>query len=63
MSKYGKCSRCGTELEPVWFTENEYTKNMVKTGRTRLAVSHLTCKKCLNNECVDDSFDRPWRNN
>lgn len=64
-SKYGTCS-CGGELKPIFFEEEE-TKivngTMIKTGRTRMAVSHLVCDECLRNKCVDDSFDGPWHNN
>lgn len=60
---YGFCDRCGGTLIPVWFIEEE-TKiehgNMYKTGRRRQACSHLVCGECLNNVCVDDSFDGPW---
>ena len=60
---YGKCSRCGSDLKPIWFTEEE-TKfaygYMYKTGRKRMAVSHLECPDCFNVECVDDSFDGNW---
>lgn len=54
--KYGNCSECGSSLIPVWFIEEEY-----ETGRTRKAVDYLFCPNCLNKECVDDSFDGPWR--
>lgn len=62
-NRYGRC-RCGGELMPVWFLEEELEivgGVMVKTGRTRRACSHLTCSICLKNNCVDDSFDVPYR--
>lgn len=62
---YGTCE-CGGSLQPVWFKEEEtiFTRDgyMHKTGRVREAVSHLVCDCCLRNDCVDDSFDLPWRN-
>ena len=65
MSKFGKCSNCDVDLEPVYFTEDEYetTFNGVqyKTGRKRRAVSHLVCPACFVHVTVDDSFDSPWR--
>ena len=63
MSKYGQCENCGTDLEAVWFEEEEYeTAHGVryKTGRKRRAVDYLICPICLERECVDDSFDGPW---
>lgn len=60
---YGVCSKCGANLEPVFFTEEETkTANgiMYKTGRIRHAVSHLECPNCLTKACVDDTFDGPW---
>ena len=61
--RYGICSKCGTDLEPVWFIEKE-TKieygSLHRTGRVRESVSHLECPVCLTSECVDDSFDGPW---
>lgn len=60
---FGTCDRCGGDLHPIWFVEEE-TKvehgTMCKTGRKRTAVSHLTCNNCLKNFAVDDSFDGPW---
>lgn len=61
--KYGECAVCGWPMAPVWFTEEETVVidgTLHKTGRKRRAVSHLTCTNCLTNECVDDSFDKPW---
>jgi hypothetical protein len=61
--RFGDCD-CGGDLIPVWFKDEERRTAggiMVKTGRTRNAVSHLTCESCLKNECVDDSFDGEWR--
>ena len=63
-SKYGECFECGSSLIPVWFIEKEYiTKDgiMYETGRTRRAVDYLFCPNCFNKECVDDSFDGPWK--
>lgn len=61
---YGECERCGGELKPTWFIEEEYkTTNdghKYRTGRKRRAVSHLTCDICFKNYCVDDSFDGAW---
>lgn len=60
---YGRCERCGTSLEPIWFTEEEikYVKgSMIKTGRVRQAVDVLICPHCLKQYCVDDSFDGNW---
>lgn len=63
--RFGFCPKCGYPLEPVCFIEEEYkiTKDgfRYKTGRTRYAVSHLECENCLSRQCVDDSFDGPWR--
>lgn len=64
MTKYGECPYCGDDLIPIWFTEEETVVihgTLCKTGRKRRAVSHLSCPTCLRNECVDDSFDMPWR--
>lgn len=58
MSKFGEC-KCGGNLQPVYFTEEERKKG-IKTGRKRRAVSHLVCENCLRNECIDDSFDGNW---
>lgn len=58
------CTKCGCKMKPVYFIEEEYTCQngcLFKTGRKRKAVSHLVCENCLTNECVDDSFDEPWR--
>lgn len=60
---FGKCSRCGGNLLPVYFTEEERKVecgHLIYTGRKRTAVSHLSCESCMKNECVDDSFDGPW---
>lgn len=62
-NKYGSCA-CGGDLLPVWFTEEEQKLSgglMIPTGRKRRACSHLTCSKCMKNECVDDSYDTPYR--
>jgi len=58
---YGNCCICETPLEPIWFTEEEYTKEHSKTGRKRTACSHLACPNCFHVEAVDDTFDGPWR--
>lgn len=59
---YGRCE-CGGRFEPVFFRQEE-TKvehgRMIKTGRTRMACSHLVCDCCLAEIPVDDSFDGPW---
>lgn len=64
-SKYGICEVCDSELEPVWFLEEEYQTTrdgyMYRTGRVRHAVDYLECPFCLKKYCVDDSFDGPWR--
>lgn len=59
-SMYGICSRCERDLEPVWFEEEEFKRGR-PTGRTRRACSHLECPVCLKKECIDDTFDGPWR--
>jgi predicted nucleic-acid-binding Zn-ribbon protein len=64
MSKYGECPRCGSELHPIWFTEDEYKTTgewQYKTGRKRTSCSHLECPDCGQKECVDDTFDGNWR--
>jgi len=60
------CPRCDSLMEPVFFMEEEEKTSeegwwKYKTGRVRRAVSHLECPHCFNKECVDDSFDGPWR--
>lgn len=63
MPKYGICAECGDELEPVWFTDEEYEVIggiQCRTGRVRRAVDYLECPCCLKKYCVDDSFDGPW---
>lgn len=62
---YGSCSKCGADLAPVYFTEEEYriepiTHIQYKTGRSRRAVDYLLCDCCGNTEAVDDSFDGLW---
>lgn len=61
---YGACSKCGCNLEPgEWFQEEEYyVKNGIinYTGRVRKSLSYLICPKCGHKEIVDDSFDGPW---
>ena len=62
MDDYGKCRCCGCDYEAIRFEENEYYPNSVTpTGRTRIAVSHLECPNCGTKECVDDTFDGPWK--
>jgi len=62
---FGTCPHCGYALEPVYFTEEEYQTTSFgvryKTGRTRRAVDYLVCEVCGKKQCVDDSFDGPWR--
>ena len=61
-SSFGRCS-CGGMLYPVCFTEYEYQTiggTMIRTGRSRRAVSHLICDECLKPQAVDDSLDGPW---
>ena len=48
------CEDCGTQMEPVWFTDRR------NDGKRRLAVDYLICPCCLTKQCVDDSFDGPW---
>lgn len=55
-----KCSRCGAVLTPVWFKDTEWVDGH-RTGRTRMAVSHFECHNCLAKQCVDNTFDGPWR--
>ena len=60
-----ECPVCGNKMNPVWFTEEETETEhgiMYKTGRKRMACSHLACEYCGHMECVDDSFDKPWHN-
>lgn len=58
------CPRCGGEMEPVMFTEREYNRNMIPTGRVRRACSHLECSCCFAKEAVDGEYlAGPWSNN
>lgn len=61
---FGECPYCGGKLIPIWFTEEEIVVDkyghLVKTGRKRRAISHLTCECCLRNQPIDDSFDGSW---
>lgn len=60
---FGKCSKCGGKLQPVYFEEKERKVIggiMTYTGRKRIAVDYLICQDCLRKECVDDSFDEMW---
>lgn len=62
-SKYGVCSKCGADLIPSWFTEEEVKyigRSIVKTGRNKTSCSHLECPSCFTKECVDDTFDGNW---
>lgn len=62
-AKYGLCDRCGAELIPIRFEEEETIVeygHIVHTGRKRIAVSHLTCPYCFKNFPIDDSFDGSW---
>lgn len=56
----GFCERCGTELEPVYFREEEsYIDeygHLMRTGRTRRAVDYLVCPNCLKRYIVDGDF-------
>ncbi len=55
---------CGGVVTAVWYEEEEFFPNSCTlTGRVRTAVSHLSCIECFSNFAVDDSFDRPWREN
>ena len=59
-----KCPKCGSIMIPVWFIEEEekvVCGRRYKTGRKRMAVSHLECHNCFTKECVDESFDKPWK--
>ena len=63
MNKYGVCTRCNSDLKPIWFEEEEYrTENgiLYKTGRKRRAVDVLVCPCCMKEYCVDDSFVGNW---
>lgn len=62
-NKFGECRHCGESLVPITFIQNEtriVNGTLIRTGRERIAVDYLTCKNCLRNECVDDSFDGVW---
>lgn len=62
---YGRCSKCNHVLEPVWFEQKEVeviNGQLINTGRTRTACSHLECPNCFTTACVDGSFDKPWNN-
>jgi hypothetical protein len=63
---FGKCKCCGSELEPVWFIEEEEiydsgVKSYYKTGRKRKNINYLECPECWHKEAVDDSFAEEWR--
>lgn len=60
---FGKCPHCGGRLIPIWFIDEETVVrygHLVKTGRRRRAVSHLTCEVCMRNQVIDDSYDGDW---
>lgn len=58
--EYGICYRCGSPLQPVFFTEAERDSHGILTGRVRKACSHLLCERCGCTEVVDNTFDGPW---
>lgn len=62
---FGLCPECGYPLEAVWFIEEEYEITqftyMYRTGRKRRAVDYLFCEVCKKKQCVDDTFDGPWK--
>lgn len=64
IQKYGKYVKCGSELAPVWFEENESkveNGGLIYTGRKRMNVAYLECINCLHKECVDDeTFSGLW---
>ena len=57
---YGICTLCDAPLIPIRFVEDEYSASHIKTGRKRIAVSHLECSYCGKHYTVDDTFDGPW---
>lgn len=62
-NKFGKCPYCGSDLSPVYGTEDEFiikNSHLIKTGRKRRIVAYLQCEACFKKQCVDDSFDGPW---
>lgn len=63
-TKYGVCEKCKSNLIPIWFTEEEIkyeNGTSFKTGRKKIACSHLECPTCFSKEAVDDSFDGDWK--
>ena len=61
MEFHGICNSCLVELEPIWYTEEQEKldldfKSYVKTGKTRIAISHLICPCCLKNVAVDGEY-------
>lgn len=62
---FGICPECGYSLEAVWFVDEEYKTTqfgaMYRTGRKRWAVDYLVCEVCGKKQCVDDTFDGPWK--
>lgn len=65
MNKYGVCLVCGSQLEPVLFTEKEeklVDGHYIETGRYRINVDYLLCENCGHKEAVDgESFAGEWR--
>lgn len=60
---FGNCT-CGGLLVAVYYEEKERIIRSgipIKTGRTRKAVSHLSCLNCMKNVVVDNSFDEPFK--
>ena len=48
--RYGLCHECGTNLEPVFFVEEEVVERgnaLLKTGRWRNRIAYLECPHCL----------------
>lgn len=59
---YGFCDVCETPLEvSEWFDEPEYDRHGMTTGRIKKAASSLICPCCMNEICIDDSFDSSYR--
>lgn len=56
------CPVCGGTIIPIWYLEEEYTKNMIPTGRKRKAVDYLECTGCGKRKCVDSEYlAGPWQ--
>ena len=61
ISVYGICDACNEPLVPVYFTEKEYDKSGIPTGRVRKIIDVLSCPSCLRNYCTDgNSFNGQW---